>query len=250
MKMALAVASSWLLLLGPSRAAGPPPATFTYTWAVGALDAPGTGVAPAGQHTRQSAEDLCTALPLCRGFSYAGTNTSSGELPTMFTSDSRPNASKTGYSTWVKVGVVTEPALKVEVGSSNLTLELRASAFTVQSLGPTTDPWGQNFSFMRTLAGNSMPTQQHVGDITFRLQQDTTEPSTPGCTSTGWATYSSALGIGVPATPLNISGARILAAHDITPLLVRSAPNGSAPFPLEVRRVYEVSSDDTALIIR
>jgi hypothetical protein len=42
---------------------------------------------------------------------------------------------------------------------------------------------------------------------------------------------------------------KVLAAHDITPLLTRSAPNTST-FPLAVTRSYEVSADDMALVIK
>lgn len=42
---------------------------------------------------------------------------------------------------------------------ANLTLQLRSSAFTVQSLGPSSDPWNESFSFVRTLAGAALPSQ-------------------------------------------------------------------------------------------
>ena len=255
MKWLLGALSSVVLLLAQQAGAAQHNVSmFEYTWQPGSLSAD-MDVAPPGQHTLPSAEALCTSLPLCRGFSYVGSNTSSGKVLTSFKSGSRPNSSDTSLSTWVKVGVATEPALTVVVGKSNLTLSLRTSAFTVQSLSPTSDPWGQNFSFMRALAGNTLPWQQHVGDITIRLlQQRSSEPPTPECNNSGWATYSSALGIGVPATPLPAAaapeGARVLAAHDITALLSHSANESSNPFPLTVSRSYEVSADAKALVIR
>lgn len=222
---------------------------FTYTWELGSLSA-AKDVAPAGMHTLQGAEALCTTLPECRGFTYVGSNSSTGEVFTSFKSGASPNSSNDAYSSWIKVGLLTKPALTVVVGSSNLTLSLRASAFTVQSLSPTIDPWNQNFSFMRALAGNTLPWQQHVGDVTIRLQQNSTEPPAPGCHSSGWATFSSAAGIGRPATPMSNLGPHVLAAHDITDLLSHSAANADAPFPLRVTRAYEVSADDKALILR
>ena len=42
----------------------------------------------------------------------------------------------------------------------------------------------------------------------------------------------------------------MLAAHDISALLARSAANGSAPFPLTVVRSYEVSTAGQAPIMR
>ena len=138
----------------------------------------------------------------------------------------------------------------------------------MQGLGPSSDPWGENFSFVRSLkgrstpgsflplplaprctrqwlprlltslvpAGSSLPSQVHLGDITIRLQQDSTEPPTPGCKSSGWVTYSSAVGIGPEAAALPHSSPRVLAAHDISEILAHSGTNGSQPFPLTVVR--------------
>ena len=47
------------------------------------------------------------------------------------------NTTENTTSTWAKTGILTPPAVTVEVGSSNLELQLRASAFTIQSLGPS-----------------------------------------------------------------------------------------------------------------
>ena len=47
------------------------------------------------------------------------------------------------------------------------------------------------------------------------------------------------------------NGGKVLAAHDITPILRNSAANGSHyAFPLNVVRAYEVSGDGQALVIR
>ena len=54
---------------------------------------------------------------------------------TYFKSGDAANSTETTWSTWTKIGVVTPPALTVTVGTSNLTLSLRASAFTVQAPG-------------------------------------------------------------------------------------------------------------------
>ena len=249
-----------LLVLGRSgqalgaaaEAAAPPPAPamFEYSWAAGSLAAAGDAVAPAAKHTLAGAESLCTALPRCAGFTYVGGKASVGEQLTMFRSTSRGNATDAAWSSWAKVGVLTPAALNFTLPKANLTLRLRSSAFTVQSLGPSSDPWNESFSFVRTLVGATLPSQMHVGDINIRLQQlDSGAPSPPGCTSSGWAYYSSAVGIGRPATPVPLlDGA--LAAHDITPLLAHSAPNGSAPFPLTVVRSYAASADENALVIR
>lgn len=233
-----------------AAAVPPSPPMFEYVWAAGSLQAL-PDVAPAAQHTLQSAEALCTMLPLCAGFTYVGDNSSAGERLTMFKSQAQANISEAGWSSWAKTGLITPPALNFSVGSSNLSLALRASAFTIQSLGPSMDPWAQNFSFVRTLSGSALPAQAHVGDLTIRLQQNTGMPPPPGCRSSGWQTYSSALGIGTPATPISQrTGPLVLAAHDISALLARSAANGSAPFPLTVVRSYEVSTDGKALIMR
>ena len=250
---ALVAASASTSSASATAAAPPPaPALFEYVWSAGSLEASSSeDVAPPGQYTLAAAEARCTALPLCAGFTYVGANSSAGQQLTMFKSEARANSSVTGWSSWAKTGVVTPAALNITVGSSNLSLALRASAFTIQSLGPSTDPWRQNFSFVRTLAGSALPAQAHVGDITVRLQQDGAAPPPPGCKSSGWATYSSALGIGPEAKPVSTkTSPRVLAAHDISALLARSGSNGSAPFPLTVVRSYEVSSDDEALVMR
>ena len=214
---------------GAAGAAPPAPQLFTYTNAAGALPT-GDDVAPPAKHTIATAEAACTDLPLCRGFTFVDSNTSATQQLTYFKSSARsPNASLAGWSTFVKVGVVTPPALTVKaVGSSNLTLSLRAGAYTVQSLGPSTDPWQQNFSFVRQL-GSSLPSVTHIGDITIRLQQQEGAVAVGGAGGTGagggpsaaemcggmtnssWVTFSSAVGVGPAAVPLAFApGGKVL----------------------------------------
>ena len=125
-------------------------------------------------------------------------------------------------------------------------------------------------------AGSALPFQSHIGDITLRLQNYSSSsdgsgagnsqpgsraaaPATEDCAAaadpSGWATFSSAAGIGPDATPVRSAPtsspndkSRVLAAHDISAILARSS--AGAPFPLKVVRSYEESADGHALVIR
>ena len=78
------------LELAHATSSAPPTATFEYSWSAGAAAA-GDDVAPALECTLQSAEQRCTALPRCRGFTYLGGNGSSGKQLTYFKSSPSAN---------------------------------------------------------------------------------------------------------------------------------------------------------------
>lgn len=239
----------WIpLAFGPQVTAQPSP-IFNYTWSTGQLSGPDLS---SGVYTVEEAEAVCSAMPLCLGFHYKGTNSTTDHRRTYFKASGRANATESAWSSWAKEGILTPPALTAVVGSSNLTLSLRSTAFTIQSLSPQNDPWNMSFSFPRSLRSSGLPGQAHVGDVTIRLLQKGGEndPKVPGCTSSGWATYSTAMGIGATAVEVAHKSAKIIASHDVSPLLIRSAPNGSDPFPLKVVRTYEESSDGRGLVMR
>ena len=175
----LAARIAWCLLLAcavihaaadlPTQARPP---LFSYAWRMGSLGS-AADAAQAGVYTTAAAEHLCTGLPLCRGFAYIGNNRSTAAQLTVFkTATTQGNRSDGRWSTWIKTGLETLPALVVPVGMSGLNLSLRVETFTVQALTVASDPWGKNFSFTRALdARSALPFGMHLGDITLRLRR-------------------------------------------------------------------------------
>ena len=311
-----------LLLSLAAVAVAPTPTPYSYVWRAGSLGSGGDAAKPAN-YTIAAASRLCTSLPACRGFAYVGNNCSTSAQLTVFKTAEgfrASNASAIRWSTWVKTGVVTPPAMVAPVGASGLVLSLRAGTWTVQGLSVASDPWGRAFSFTRALdVRSALPFGMHLGDVTVRLRSadrsygpsdvsrgrgsdksgggglDASgggelgergggglgesggshtsavgglEPRisarlpqpTPDtaiaqdtCSTAGrtWTTFSTAGGIGdVSASPVPppAGSKRLLAAHDVTPLLANSAR--AATLPIRVVRSYEVSADDKALVIR
>ena len=265
----LAARIAWCLLLAcavihaaadlPTQARPP---LFSYAWRMGSLGS-AADAAQAGVYTTAAAEHLCTGLPLCRGFAYIGNNRSTAAQLTVFkTATTQGNRSDGRWSTWIKTGLETLPALVVPVGMSGLNLSLRVETFTVQALTVASDPWGKNFSFTRALdARSALPFGMHLGDITLRLRRradddgdDDDQEEDSACSaasSSKWSTFSTAGGIGgVAATPVAPppGSTSVLAAHDVSALLEHSS--GGSPFPLSVVRSYEVSDDGKALVLK
>ena len=240
-------------------ALAPRPGMFTYAYQPGFWE-DGNDLGQVQVDTLQAACDACTAVTLCRGFTYdnsrGGLNGTITAKTTVFLKKVGPCAGRRGgcevnttlpaWATWLKGAKAGPPASVIRAGG--LAVALRADTFTAQWVNLSS---GQhtNYSFVPPLTdGSALPLVHHLGDITLRVRA--------AGSSGGYDYFSSAFGPGaasaVPAAKLRPEE---LAAHDITALLAATnlegastgASHGTLPprpsLPLAVRRAYLKSSE-------
>ena len=104
----------------------------TWVWQNGFIGS-GNDVSPPLTLSVKSALSKCDALPRCRAITFAGDNSTA--TPKVYFKAVPSVGGSTGWSSWVKRAIVTPPAATLPVGgTSNLTLLLRQTYFTVQNL--------------------------------------------------------------------------------------------------------------------
>ena len=219
---------------------------YEYKWQQGFIGA-GGDVEPPALATVDEALARCDVLARCRGITYEG-NKSTSEPQHIYFKMSSGVAKATGWSAWLKTAAVTPPAVTVAVGgSSKLELRLREDFYSVQNLSRSGDLW----SFTRPLdSASTLPNCAHLGDLTLRIGSSMFSTITLGAKAHPMHFDQAHAWIEKASSSSSSNGVgQILAAQNITELLAKSVTDG-APFPLDVMRSYERSSDGTALILR